>query len=86
MKQEEIDEIMKDLQPQAPINEYLIEGKGYYSGMTTDPSFFGLQMSDVIVGYGYIEVKCTEDELTTILEKLYQDETYFKVIGVHKAN
>ena len=86
MTQEEINEMMEGLQPQAELNEYLIEGKGYYSGMTTDPSFFGLQMSDINIGYGYIEVKCTEDELTTILEKLYKDETYFKVIGVHKAN
>ena len=87
LTQQELHEIMNDgkLQPQAEVNEYLIEGKGYYSGMTTDPSFFGLQMSDINVGYGYIEVKCTEDELTTILEKLYKDETYFKVIGVHKA-
>ena len=86
MTQKEIVEMMEGLQPQAELNEYIIEGKGYYSGMTTDPSFFGLQMSDINIGYGYIEVKCTEDELTTILEKLYKDETYFKVIGVHKAN
>ena len=87
LTQQELHEIMNDgkLQPQAEVNEYLIQGKGYYNGMTNDPSFFGLQMSDINVGYGYIEVKCTEDELTTILEKLYKDETYFKVIGVHKA-
>jgi|TARA_R100000482_G_C5118159_1_gene144196 hypothetical protein len=88
LTQKELHEIMNDgkLQPQAQVNEYLIHGKGYYSGMVNDPTFFGLQMSDVNVGYGYIEVKCTEDELTTILENLYKDETYFKVIGVHKAN
>ena len=67
------------------IKEFLIEGRGYYNTMVNDPYFGDIEISDIKVGYGYIEFKGTEKQLDLFLEHLYQDESTFKVIGVHKA-
>lgn len=67
------------------MNEYLIEGKGFYNEMVRDPYFGDIEICDIKTGYGYIEFKGTEKQLDSFLDSLYQDESDFKVIGVHKA-
>jgi|TARA_R100001594_G_scaffold6565_3_gene18539 hypothetical protein len=67
------------------IKQYLIEGKGFYNVMVDDPFFCGVEISDIKTRYNYIEFKGTEKQLDSFLEHLYQDESEFKVIGVHKA-
>ena len=63
--------------------EFLIEGKGYYNTIVDDPFISGVEISDIKSGYGYIEFKGTDKQLDKFLEHLYQDEKYFKVIGIH---
>tara|TARA_R110000824_G_scaffold48326_1_gene136552 strand:+ start:237 stop:443 length:207 start_codon:yes stop_codon:yes gene_type:complete len=67
------------------MKHFFIEGKGYYNAIVDDPFIRGVQISDIKSGYGYIEFKGTDNELDKFLEHLYQDETYFKVIGIHEA-
>ena len=66
------------------MNQYLIEGKGVFNEIVKDPYFSGVEISDIKTGYGHIEFKGTEKQLDLFLESLYQDESDFKVIGVHK--
>lgn len=71
---------------QQMINEYLIQGKGYFNISREDTTFAGKDCSDIISRNGYIEFKGTEDQLDIFLTRLYEDESTFKVIGVYKAN
>ena len=66
------------------IKEYLIQGKGYF-GRMVDSQITGVEMGDIKVGYGYIEFKGSEKQLDLFLERLYKDESTFKVIGIHEA-
>tara|TARA_R100001530_G_scaffold118333_1_gene85475 strand:+ start:186 stop:389 length:204 start_codon:yes stop_codon:yes gene_type:complete len=65
--------------------KFLIEGKGYYNAMVNDPFISGTEISDIKCGYGYIEFEGTEKELDLFLDSLYQDESTFKVIGIHDS-
>jgi hypothetical protein len=67
------------------MNEYLIEGKGFFNEIVKDPYFGHIEICDIKTGYGYIEFKGTEKQLDSFLDSLYQDESDFKVIGVHKS-
>lgn len=65
------------------IKEYIINGKGYFGTQEIDHIFSNIEVSDIKFCYGYIEFKGTEKQLDKFLEKLYSDESFFKVIGVH---
>ena len=64
------------------IKEYIIQGKGYYNALVSDPYISGVEVSDIKTGYGYIEFKGTDKQLSSFLEHLYEDEASFKVIGI----
>tara|TARA_Y100001938_G_scaffold111852_1_gene153151 strand:- start:59 stop:298 length:240 start_codon:yes stop_codon:yes gene_type:complete len=60
------------------MKEYIITGRGYYKTMVSDPFIKGMEMCDIKSGYGYIEFKGTQEQLESFVDKLIQDETYFK--------
>jgi hypothetical protein len=64
--------------------DYIISGKGYYNTMVNDPFIRGVEVSDIKCGYGHIKFTGTDKQLDKLLDHLYQDEKYFKVIGVHE--
>ena len=66
------------------IKEYLIQGKGYFGCMVDSP-VPGIEIGDIKFRYGYIEFKGSEKQLDLFLERLYKDESTFKVIGIHEA-
>ena len=68
------------------MKEFLIQGKGFWNNMLPDPFVQGVEVSDIKSGYGYIEFKGTDKQLDKFLEHLYQDESSFKVIGIHESN
>tara|TARA_R100000808_G_C2133673_1_gene142356 strand:- start:470 stop:715 length:246 start_codon:yes stop_codon:yes gene_type:complete len=66
--------------------KYIISGKGYCHTMEQDQMLNGLEYSDVNFKYGSIEFTGTDEQLTLFLEPLYENDTNFKVIGVHEYN
>ena len=64
------------------MKDYLIQGKGYFNKLENDPVLTGVETSDISSGYGYIKFRGTENQLSSFLEHLYEDEATFKVIGI----
>ena len=60
------------------MTEYIITGRGCYKTMVSDPFIKGMEMCDIKSGYGYIKFKGTQEQLESFVDKLIQDETYFK--------
>jgi hypothetical protein len=68
------------------MNNYIIQGKGFYNKLVNDPVLTGVETSDISSGYGYIKFKGTDNQLSSFLEHLYEDEATFKVIGIFNEN
>lgn len=68
------------------IKQYTIQGKGYFNYITKDTYLSNKEFTDIKCRYGCIEFKGTEKQLDSFLEKLYDDESSFKVIGVHEED
>tara|TARA_R100000655_G_scaffold25878_2_gene53410 strand:+ start:4462 stop:4713 length:252 start_codon:yes stop_codon:yes gene_type:complete len=68
------------------IKQYTIQGKGYFNYITKDTYLSNKEFTDIKCSCGCIEFKGTEKQLDSFLEKLYDDESTFKVIGVHEED
>ena len=68
------------------IKEYTIQGKGYFNYTTNHSYMSNKEFTDIKCGYGYIQFKGTEKQLDSFLDTLYEDESSFKVIGVHEED
>ena len=60
--------------------EYIIKGKGFFNARVNDPILTGVEITDIVSGYGEIKFKGTEEQLESFVLKLYDNEVTFKVI------
>tara|TARA_B100000902_G_C26961689_1_gene740838 strand:- start:423 stop:704 length:282 start_codon:yes stop_codon:yes gene_type:complete len=82
-----VNEFMDNLPKKTSINNYIIQGKGYWNVQTNDPFISGVQTTDIQSSYNHIAFKGTEKQLDSFLSQLIeQGEAQFKVIGIHEIN
>ena len=69
------------------INKYIIEGKGYWNKTIEDSLISGIDTTDIVPGYGYINFNGTQKDLDTFCDQLIDEgEQNFKIIGIHKID
>ena len=82
-----VSEFMDNLPKKTSINDYIIQGKGYWNVQLNDPFISGVQTTDIESSYNHIAFKGTEKQLDSFLEQLReQGEAQFKIIGVIEDN